>query len=128
MQARRKRLERDARKRGQKYTTPTENYPSNQAEATAFLNSIVPVKLAQWDELTLGAILVPDAVGKEFRVIVETQLKPIRDNIAHTLLQRSQELISLDDPLSRAKVELWLPPIKCITRAMLIADFGILLS
>jgi hypothetical protein len=128
MQARRKRLERDATKRGQKYISPTEVYPSNQADATAFLDSIVPVKPAPWDEPTFRAILVPDALGKEFRDIVETQLRPIRDNIAHTLLQRSQELISLDDPLGRAKVELWLPPIKCITRSMLIKDFGALLS
>jgi hypothetical protein len=78
--------------------------------------------------MTVQCILAPEARGRKFRVIVEEQLKDIRDNIAHTLLQREGEIVLIDDHLSQDKVEKWLPPIKCIARAMLKNDFGAALS
>jgi hypothetical protein len=128
MQARRKRLERDFLKQGKKYVIPVEVYPYTQLEAITWLNAIFPVKPAQWDEMTIQCILVPEARGRKFRVIVEEELKGIRDNIAHTLLQREAEMVLMDDHLSQEKVEKWLPPIKCIARAMLKNDFGAALS
>jgi hypothetical protein len=73
-------------------------------------------------------ILAPEARGRKFQVIVKEQLKDIRDNIAHTLLQREGEIVLIDDHLSQEKVEKWLPPIKCIARAMLKNDFGAAVS
>ena len=128
MQARRKRLERDFLKQSQTYAIPVEVYPSTQLEAIRWLNAIFPVKPAQWDEMAIQCILIPEARGKRFSVIVEGELKNIRDNIAHTLLQREAEMVLLDDYLSQEKVEKWLPPIKCIARAMLKNDFGAELS
>ena len=128
IQARRKRLERDFLKQGKKYLIPVEVYPYTQLEAIRWLNAIFPVKPTQWDEMTIQCILVPEARGREFRVIVEEELKGIRDNIAHTLLQREAEMVLMDDLLSQEKVEKWLPPIKCIARAMLKNDFGAALS
>jgi hypothetical protein len=107
---------------------PVEIYPRTEAEGIDFLNSVFPVKPTQWDVMTLNSILVSTALGKTFPVIIEDELKPIRDNIAHTLLQRSEELISMDDHFARAKVETWLAPIECITRAMLNQDFGNMLT
>src|ERR1700730_6327866 len=115
MQARRKRLERDSLKQGKKYVIPVEVYPNTQLEAIRWLNDIFPVKPSQWDEMTIQCILVPEARGRKFRVIVEEELKGIRDNIAHTLLQREAEMVLMDDHLSQEKGEKWLPPIKCIT-------------
>jgi hypothetical protein len=105
-----------------------EIYPRTRVEGIDFLNLVFPVKPSQWDPMTLDSILVPAALGKTFQVIIENELKPIRDNIAHTLLQRAEELISMDDQFSRAKVETWLPPIKCIARAMLKNDFHEMLT
>jgi hypothetical protein len=68
------------------------------------------------------------ARGRKFRVIIEEELKGIRDNIAHSLLQREAEMVLMDDHLSQEKVEKWLPPIKCIARAMLKNDFSAALS
>jgi hypothetical protein len=53
--------------------------------AIEFLNSIFPVKPTSWDALTLESVLIPEAVGKTFPVIIDGELTPIRDNIAHTL-------------------------------------------
>ena len=92
------------------------------------INAIFPLKPTQWDEMTVQCILVPEARGRKSRVIVEKELKGIRDNIAHTLLQREAEMVLMDDPLSHEKVEKWLPPIKCIARAILKNDFGTAVS
>ncbi len=123
VEARRTRLERDARRSGSVYTPPTEIYPSTAAEAVTWLDSIFPVRLGKWDDLTLNSILIPEACGKTFGAIADGEPKSLRDNIAHTLLQRAGELVSMDDPLAREKVEKWLPPIKCIARTMLKNDF-----
>ena len=61
-------------------------------------------------------------------MIIEEELKGIRDNIAHSLLQREAEMVLMDDHLSQEKVEKWLLPIKCIARAMLKNDFSAALS
>jgi len=124
IQARRTRLERECRRQATKYIIPTEVYPRNEAEAIRFLDALFSPKASHSDPLTLSMILVSDAVGKEFNKIVSVYLKPIRINIAHTLLQRASELISMDDPFSSRRIETWLPPIKCIARAMLKNEFG----
>jgi Methylamine utilization protein MauJ len=125
VQARRTRLERAARGEGVLYKTPIEVYPKTRDEAANLLSSLFP-SMPSWHEMALDAILVPDAVGKAFGVIKRDHLKPVRDNIAHTLLQRAEELISMDDPLAQQKVGLWLPAIKCIALAMIKTEFGFL--
>ena len=128
IQARRKRLERELVKQGKTYSIPVEVYPYTKLEVIRWLNDIFPVKPSKWDEMTVQCILAPEARGRKYRVIVEEQLKDIRDNIAHTLLQREGEIVLIDDHLSQEKVEKWLAPIKCIARAMLKNDFGAALS
>jgi hypothetical protein len=103
---------------------PVEIYPRTEADAIEFLNWIFLVKPTSWDALTLESVLIPEAVGKTFPVIIDSELKPIRDGIAHALLQRAEELISMDDHLARSKLQTWLLPIKCIARAMLKNEFG----
>jgi len=124
VRARRVRLAREAKRQGGQHKKPRETYPRTRAEAEVFLNLILPVRTSKSDQLVLDAILVPEALGKEFSVIIETYLKPIRDNIGHTLLQRAEELVSIDDHRSRQRVEKWLPPTKCIARAMMKSDFA----
>jgi hypothetical protein len=125
MQARRKRLERDAKRHGGSYRVPAEVYPRTRAEAENFLDQIFPVKPTPWDVGALDAVLVSEALGKGFTVIIQEYLKPVRHSIAHTLLQEAAELTTIDDHVSRARVEKWLAPAKCITRSMLKGDFGL---
>ncbi len=126
--ARRIRLAREAARRGGDSTAPKEIYPRTRDEGVALLNSIFPVKPNTWDQFSLDSIMVPEALGQDFCTIIRKYFRPIRDNIAHTLLQRATELISTDDPLSRSRVERWLPPIKCVVRAMLKRDFHYLMA
>lgn len=123
IRARRTRISRDASQR-QPHSMPVEIYPRTEADAIEFLNWIFLVKPTSWDALTLESVLIPEAVGKTFPVIIDSELKPIRDGIAHALLQRAEELISMDDHLARSKLQTWLLPIKCIARAMLKNEFG----
>jgi hypothetical protein len=125
---RRKRLERDAKRDGRTYLAPFEVYPSTKEQALVMLASIYPATPRdRWDDMSVASVLVSAACGKPFLQIVD-ELAPIRDNIAHTLLQRADELVSLDDPLAIWKVEKWLPVVKCMARVMLKSDFPAELS
>lgn len=124
LKARRKRLARDATRRGvANADPPAEIYPENRREAVALLDSVFPAKPPNgWDDMALASVLVAEALGKPFYTIADI-LRPIRDNIAHSLLQNAEELISMDDPFAREKVEKWLPVLKCVVRTMLKHDF-----
>jgi hypothetical protein len=115
-------LARDAKKNGTSYNDPAEVYPKNAKDAVALYERVFPVKLPnrQTIEDSLG---VPEAFGKSFNDLIEKQLKEIRDNIGHTLIQKLEDLILTDDPTSQSKVEKWLPPLKLMARAMLFQDF-----
>lgn len=120
---RRKKLEREAKRRGKPYTPPNEVYPVTRQEALELLNSLYPAKPPKgWDDAALDSVLVPEAQGKPFTEIID-YLTPVRDNIAHTLVQRADELVSIDDPSAIQKIEKWLPVVKCIARSMLKNDF-----
>jgi hypothetical protein len=126
MQARRKRLMREAKRYGRSYSMPAEIYPGTRAEAESFLDRVFPVKSGPWDVGALDAVLVSEALGKGFTVIIGEYLKPIRHSIAHTLLREAAELTTIDDHVSRARVEKWLAPAKCIMRSMHKSDFGLI--
>jgi hypothetical protein len=125
---RRKRIERDAKRLSMTYIAPVEIYPSTKEETVAMLNSIYPAKPPKrWDDMAPHSVFVPEARGKPFPRIVD-ELAPIRDNIAHTLMQRADELVTMDDPESIEKVGKWLPVVKCMARLMLKNDFPAELS
>jgi hypothetical protein len=48
---------------------------------------------------------IAEALNKSFDDLILGDLKDIRDNIGHTLLQNMEELILTDDPLSQSRVE-----------------------
>jgi hypothetical protein len=123
LRARRVRLDRDAKESGASYSAPAETYPATPKDAVSFYETVFPVKLPK-QQIIEDSLGVPEALGKTFEDLIVGNLKEIRDNIGHTLLQKMEELILTDDPLSQSRVERWLPPLKLIARAMLIHDFG----
>jgi hypothetical protein len=126
--SRRKRLEREAKRDGKIYSTPIETYPSTKEQALEMLAWIYPATpRGRWDDMSVDSVLAPSARGKTFSRIID-ELAPIRDNIAHTLLQRGDELVSFDDPRAIQKIEQWLPVVKCMARVMLKNDFQAELS
>ena len=123
LRARRIRLDRDAKKAGRSYAVPAETYPATPKDAVSLYETVFPVKLPRQQIIEDGLGIV-EALGKSFEDLILGDLKDIRDNIGHTLLQKMEELILTDDALSQSRVEKWLPAIKLIARTMLIHDFG----
>ncbi len=123
LRARRIRLDRDAKKTGGSYSGPAEIYPPTPKDAVSLYEAVFPVKLPK-QQIIEDGLGIAEALSKSFEDLILGDLKEIRDNIGHTLLQKMEELILTDDPLSQSRVERWLPPLKLIARTMLIHDFG----
>jgi hypothetical protein len=121
--ARRVLEERKAARSGAVYTDPSEVYPSTPQEAVALYASVFPVPAGGL--LIEGSLGIPEALGRTFKDLLGkgAELTEIRDNIGHTLLQKLEDLVLVDDPVSQEKVERWLPPLKLIARTMLANDF-----
>jgi hypothetical protein len=116
-------LTRESKQTGGSYAPPAEIYPSTAKDAVVLYESVFPVKLPK-QQIIEDSLGVPEALGKSFDDLFVGELKNIRDNIGHALLQKMPELVLTDDLLSQAKVEKWLPPLKLIARTMLVDDFG----
>ena len=124
LRARRKRLERSARKSGAAHTVPKETLPKAPADIVTWLNALFPIRPA-WDAMCLEAAVPPESRGQEMQGFVTKTLKPIRDNISHALTEPSGELtVSSDELLDIHAVDRWLPLTKCIVRRMLKTDFA----
>jgi len=121
----RKRRERLGRKFKKNLTPsrPGEHIPlSDKSEMEAWLKAIYHVS-RDWDEMILGQIFIPEVLGKKINNIFDTQLRPIRDRIAHGILD-SGEFLLLDRSDDRQTVSKWLPFIRCAARRVMKNDFA----
>ncbi|MGD0569708.1 MAG: methylamine utilization protein MauJ [Candidatus Sulfotelmatobacter sp.] len=75
-----------------------------------------------WDDGVLEQIFIPEVLGKKINNIFDTQLRPIRDKIAHGILD-SGELLLLDRTEDRQMVSKWLPFLRCAARRVMKNDF-----
>jgi hypothetical protein len=75
-----------------------------------------------WDDLILDQIFIPEVVGKKLNNIFDNQLRPIRDKVAHGILD-SGEFLLLDKSENRELVSKWLPFIRCAARRVMKNDF-----
>jgi hypothetical protein len=99
-----------------------ERVPSNEAERIPWLDAIYifhPV----WTPQTLSQIFLTEAVGKKFHRIVDDYLRPIRNAIAHSVLDEGELVLAPDDPEDLYKVTRWLPLTKCMVRRMMKNEF-----
>src|ERR1019366_8146525 len=104
LQARRIRLDRDAKRTGGSYSAPAEIYPPTPRDGVSLYEEVFPVKLPK-QQIIEDSLGIAEALGKSFEDLILGDLKDIRDNIGHTLLQKMEELILTDDPLSQSRVE-----------------------
>lgn len=95
--------------------------PSLPQEQVSWLNSIFYTK-REWDELTLRQIFPQEVHGKKLTALFDTKLRPIRDRIAHGILDSGQYL-HLDDLSSIRDISKWLPFLRCAVRRVLKNDF-----
>jgi hypothetical protein len=121
--ARRKRLSREARSRGDSLCFAVEHYPLDAEALKKFLDDIFIIKPPQWHDFVLRSLLLPEIVGKEFTLIDERYLKPLRDRVAHTILRPNLPELRADDALHVEEINRWVAVTKCIARRLLINDF-----
>jgi len=120
----RKRRERLGRKSkaAVKPTREGEQIPAHaKAEMEKWLKAIFHIN-RDWDEGVLQQIFIPEVLGKKINNIFDNQLRPIRDKIAHGILD-SGEFLLLDKSDDRDLVSKWLPFLRCAARRVMKNDF-----
>lgn len=124
LRARRKRVEREAKKLGMAFTPIIEVLPSTTDEEK-WLNAIFPIRRAlNWDRMALESAVPHEVRAMEFSLVLRDILEPLRNNIAHALTSSTGELtMSADELLHTEEVNKWLALTKCIVRRMLKNDF-----
>jgi hypothetical protein len=124
LRARRKRLERDAKKKGIAIGATVETLPKDAPGIAGWLNAIFPILSGRWDPMAIDSSVPPEVRGQEISDVIEKILKPLRGNIAHALSDESEELtMNADELLHTQQVNKWLGLTKCIVRRMLKNDF-----
>ena len=96
--------------------------PTQPAERVRWLNALFPGRY-NWDEFTFATIFKEEANGKKINYVVDKYLAPLRNEIAHPLLETGELAVSIDDLKHIRKIDQWLPLTRCIVRRLLKNDF-----
>lgn len=105
-----------------KQVRPGEQVPLQDKKAMeTWLNALFYVN-RDWDEGVFDQVFIPEAVGRKINNLFDNQLRPIRDKIAHGILD-SGEFLLLDKADDRAIVSKWLPLLRCLARRVMKNDF-----
>jgi methylamine utilization protein MauJ len=120
---RQERLIAEAKARGETITTrPRLIIPTETEEQIKWLNSIFPVPQT-WDSTVLQLIFPAKSLGRKVNDMIQGELEPIRNRIAHTVLRSGEPTISIDEGLDMDLVTEWLPFGKCIARLLIKTEF-----
>jgi hypothetical protein len=123
LKERHQRLAIEAKSRGQAFSRPAFVIPATEADQIAWLNEIFPAR-RDWNSFVRGAIFQQEAIGKRARRVIDQQLRPLRNAIAHTLFESTGELFgSIDNEFHLSEVSKWAPFTKCLVRHMLKNEF-----
>jgi len=123
IRARRKRLEREAKRSNATYTKPQEHLPTDARAAKAWLSGLFAIDIP-WDDIMIAALVSPEVGwGASFEDVIEKRLKPIRTQIAHLISDVSEIPLSADELVDTHKVADALPLLRCVTRRMLKSEF-----
>lgn len=116
----RKRRERLGRKHKSalKQARPGEQVPVRDKVAMEkWLNALFYVN-RDWDDGIFDQVFIAEALGRKINNILDTQLRPIRDRVAHGILD-SGEFLLLDKVEDRETVLKWLPLMRCLARRVM---------
>ncbi len=123
LRARRKRLQRAAKKSGTPCSSPIEVLPGTEKEIAAWLRSLFYAR-PDWDLFAIQSAVPVELRGQDMAFVIDSVLKPLRDQVAHALTTPKGDLtLSADELLHARQVVLRLPTMKCIVRRMLKNDF-----
>jgi hypothetical protein len=98
-----------------------EEVPAEPSALQPWLNAIYNPR--EWPELTLNQVLPIEIRGRRFGQIIESKLTPLRNEVAHGILDSGELGMSIDDMLKLERVNLWLPLTRTIARRMLKNSF-----
>jgi hypothetical protein len=122
IRARRDRLANEAVKSGQKPRSLVERVPALETDFQKYLDPIYHVR--EWHSLALIQVFPPAIRGKKFNQIIDDELRPLRNEVAHGIMDSGELGISADDLMKVEKVNSWLPLTRTMVRRMLKNDFG----
>jgi hypothetical protein len=106
-----------------KQPRPGEQIPFREKQAMeAWLNAIFYVN-RDWDDGIFDQVFIPEALGKKINNLVDSELRPIRDRVAHGILDDGDFLL-LDKQEDRERVSKWLPVMRCMARRVMKNDFA----
>jgi hypothetical protein len=120
IRTRRKRMTQELLASGRKPIRLIECFPLDPSEFEIWLK---PIYLRKWHDLTLEQIFRPESRGKKFNRVIDTQLVPLRNAVAHAILDSGELGVSADDLLKLEKIHYWLPSTRVIVRRMLRNEF-----
>lgn len=121
VQKRRERLDRDIVARGGTPTRLRERLPSDPLSAAAWLNELFYAR--EWDCNVVNMVFPHEILGKRMNAVLETHLRPLRNHVAHAVLDSGEMTLSTDEAFQVADVDRWLPITKCYARYFLKRDF-----
>lgn len=105
-----------------KQPRPGEQVPLRDPKAmTEWLNALFYVN-RDWDEGIFDQVFIAEALGTKLNNLMDNELRPIRDRIAHGILDDGDFLL-LDRQADRDLVSHWLPLMRCMARRVMKNDF-----
>ena len=101
---------------------PVQIIPADETQFIPWLNVVYGLG-RPWDFIMLESIFVKEARGKKVNQVIDDYLRPVRDRIAHAVLDSGELTLSADEDLDVREIYKWLSLTKCIVRHMLKSDF-----
>jgi hypothetical protein len=98
-----------------------EEVPSEPSDLRPWLNAIYGLR--DWSQQAVDQVLPLEIRGRRFGQIIESKLMPLRNEVAHGILDSGELGMSIDDMLKLDRVNVWLPLTRTIARRMLKNSF-----
>jgi hypothetical protein len=122
IQARRGRLNSDARRENREPRRYDERLPLVRAACQGWLQAVF-YNRPEWDPMSLTQIFPDNVLGKRISRVVDSDLRPLRVKIAHAVLDSGEPTLMADEGLDLQTIAKWLPLTKCIVRRVLKNEF-----
>ncbi len=111
-----------AKQRQQTFSRPSEIIPYDPVAYRAWLAPLFPG--VHFQDYELDMVFIAQARGRKVTKLITDRLEPLRNAVAHSLLDDPSAITLLvDDLLHLEQVERWLPITRCIVRLMLTNEF-----
>jgi hypothetical protein len=120
IRSRRKRITQEALKNGQQAIRRFECFPDDLSASTEWLK---PIYGRELKGQAISQIFRSEVIGKKFNRVIDTYLIPLRNTVAHGIMDSGELGMSSDDLLKLDKINYWLPATRVMVRRMLRNEF-----